>query len=329
MDYSEKIRKYAETLGFDACGIAAVECIDPAGRFKKWLEQGFHAQMNWLIKTAEIRLDIRRRLPGAQSVVVVARNYYAPRPTVPLHAVRVSRYAWGLDYHYVLRRPLESLAAYIRSLAPETRTFLSIDSGPVLEKFWAARAGIGWIGKNSLVIREGLGSWFFVGCVVTTLPLQPDVALQNRCGECKACVDACPTGAIVEAGVVDARRCISYQTVENPNELDPHVAKHIDPWVFGCDICQEVCPWNRDVRKTSEKQFHPIPKHANPDPQELLGLTDESFAHEFTNTPISRAGLTKIKKNVLKILENRGQSIPLYQGFGGASEKEPLSGSPQ
>lgn len=329
MNYSESIRKHAARLGFDACGIASIETIDPAGRFNTWLQQGFHAQMHWLEKTAAIRLDIRRKLPGAQSVVVVARNYYATRPPLSPNAVRVSRYAWGEDYHYVLQGPLEDLATYIRSLAPEIRTFTSVDSGPVLEKFWAAKAGVGWIGKNSLVIREGLGSWFFLGCIVTTLPLEPDCVLESRCGECRACIEACPTGAIIEAGVVDARRCISYQTVENRHDLDSDVAKHLDPWVFGCDICQEVCPWNRDSKKTSEQRFKPIPGHANPDPYQLLTLSAESFAREFIHTPILRAGLGGIRRNVLKILENRGQFIPLPQASDGASGKEPPSKSPQ
>lgn len=197
------VKAFAASLRFDACGIAAASDIDPEDRLGEWLRRGYHADMGWMAATCDIRRDIRLRLPGARSVVVVARDYYAPRPVTPPGTGRVSRYAWGRDYHKVLAKPLRALAAYIRDVEPNAETFACIDTGPVMEKAWAVRSGLGWLGKNGLVLRRDLGSWFFLGVIATSVELAPDAADVDRCGACTACLDACPTGAIVEARVVD------------------------------------------------------------------------------------------------------------------------------
>ncbi|MBI2433289.1 MAG: tRNA epoxyqueuosine(34) reductase QueG [Candidatus Hydrogenedentes bacterium] len=304
-DVASTVKTYAAGLGLDACGIARVSEADPEDRLGQWLRRGFHADMYWMARTMAIRQDVRLRLPGAQSVIVVARNYYAPRPEQPPGNGKVARYAWGRDYHRVLRKPLGRLAAYLKELAPESESFISIDSGPVLERTWAARAGVGWIGKNSLVLRRDLGSWFFLGVLVTTLELEPDSPLPDACGSCTACLDACPTGAIVEAQVVDATRCISYQTIENRREIPPAVARKMEDWVFGCDICQEVCPWNRFAAPTTEPDIHPRVGHAAPDLQELLKMTEDEFNAKFAGTPLRRAKWHGMRRNAAVALENR------------------------
>lgn len=302
---ASRVKQAAASSGFDACAIAAARPVDPADRFVRWIRRGFHAGMDWLAKSLDIRLDIRRKLPGARSVVVVARNYHGPRPRPAPGSLRVARYAWGRDYHRVLKGPLEKVRACLDALEPGAKSYASIDSGPVLEKFWAARAGLGWIGKNSLVVRPGLGSWFFLGVAATTVELPPDPPMPDQCGACTACIDACPTGAIVEPGVVDARRCISYQTVENRGPIAEGVAARLGDWVFGCDVCQEVCPWNSAAPETTEHAFHPIPGHANPRPETLLDLTEQAFHEEFAGTVLMRPGLVGMKRNIEAVLRNR------------------------
>ena len=203
---TERVKAYAAGLGFDACGIAEAGLADPEDRLGAWLAKGFHAGMGWMARTKAVRQDVSERMPGARSVVVVARNYYSKRPEPPANSGRVSRYAWGRDYHEVLRRPLETLADYIAGLESGALCSCSVDTGAVMEKAWAVRAGVGWLGKNGLVLRQGLGSWFFLGVIVTTVELAPDESAADGCGACTQCVDACPTRAIVEPCVVDSRR---------------------------------------------------------------------------------------------------------------------------
>lgn len=290
--FAASIKEKALSLGFDACGIAAAGNVDPEDCLGAWIARGYHADMDWLVRTKALRQDPRLRLPNARSVVVVAKNYYARRPEPVRGTGQVSRYAWGRDYHRVLEKPIKALAEYIG--AP---FFLSVDSGPVLERAWAARAGLGWIGKNGLVLRKDLGSWFFLGVIVTEAELEPDEPVANACGECRRCVEACPTGAIVEPGVVAARRCISYLTIENRNPDPPSNAEKIGNWVFGCDVCQEVCPWNRSAKETTQGDFRPRPGCANPDLAELLSLSEEAFNERFAGTPIRRAKWSGMRRN--------------------------------
>ncbi len=303
--HSASIKARAAELGFDACAVAAVEPVDPEDRLGTWLTSGFHAGMDWMARTKSVRQDVRLKLPGARSVVVVARNYCAPRPPKPPDTGRVSRYAWGRDYHRVLRKPLRALAAHMDSLQDTGASYCCIDSGPVLEKFWAARAGLGWIGKNSLVLRRDLGSWFFLGTILTTLPLPPDPPIPDFCGTCTRCLDACPTNAIVEPGVVDSRLCISYHTIENRGEIPNALRSAFDDWVFGCDLCQEVCPWNKDVPATSETDFHPREGHAHPPLERLETMDEAEFSGEFAGTPIMRAKLHGMQRSARIAKENQ------------------------
>lgn len=294
---SQRIKEFAAALGFDACGIAAACAIDPNDFLGDWLDSEMHADMHWMARTKSIRQDVRKKLEGARSVVVVARNYYARRPPHSRDTGLVSRYAWGRDYHRVLLKPLRRLARFIESLESAARCYCCIDSGPVMEKAWAARAGVGWIGKNSLVLRRDLGSWFFLGVVVTTLEIRPDSPVADQCGACRLCLDACPTSAIVRPGVVDSRRCISYHTIENKGAIPEDLQPNFDTWVFGCDICQDVCPWNRKAPVTTEADFHPKEGHSNIDLDRIRRMCDDEFVHEFAGTPLMRAKRAGMQRN--------------------------------
>ncbi len=316
------VKEHARLQGFDACGVAAAGPADPGGKLREWLDRGYHADMDWLARTSAIRLDVREKLPGAASVVVVARNYYKPAPpeaqgqdrTVPLPSSEatgaVARYAWGRDYHRVMAKPLKRLAAYIDTLEPGAQSYASIDSGPVLERTWAERAGVGWVGKNSLILRRDMGSWFCLGAIITTARLEPDHPTPGYCGSCRLCIDACPTGAIVEESVVDARRCISYHTIENRENIPQSVGSRMGGWVFGCDICQEVCPWNRKTPVSDEPDFEPRPGQAAPDLKELAQSDEDAFRARFSGSPLMRAKHAGMVRNARIAIQNVEQAEP-------------------
>lgn len=302
---SEEIKQAAAGLGFDACGVASAEkAIDPDDRLGDWLARGYHGDMAWMADTQAVRQDVQRKLPGTRSVVVVARDYYSERPPMPKNVGRVSRYAWGRDYHRVLHKPLRKLAHAIETLAPGSATYCCIDTGPVLEKFWAVRAGIGWTGKNSLVLRRDRGSWFFLGVILTTAVIEPDQPVQEGCGSCRLCMDACPTQAIVAPRMVDSTLCISYHTIENRGDIPREIQASSGDWLFGCDICQEVCPWNMKARVTGELDFHARPGHAGMDLDAIEDLTEDSFREEFSGTPVMRAKLKGLQRNARIVRRN-------------------------
>lgn len=304
---TKAVKAEAARLKFDACAVAeATGTIDPDDRLGDWLARGFHAGMDWMARTREVRRDADRKLPGVQSVVVVARNYFARRPRALPGSGRISRYAWGRDYHRVLIKPLRRLAAFVEQHCPGCATYCSVDSGPVMEKLWAARAGLGWIGKNSLVLRRDLGSWFFLGTILTTAELEPDAPVADQCGSCTLCLEACPTSALVAPRVVDSNRCVSYHTIENRGEVPVELAKRFGDWIFGCDVCQEVCPWNRRVGETSERDFLPRGDHANPSLERVLSISEGEFRREFVGTPILRAKYAGFMRNARIARENVG-----------------------
>lgn len=302
---AERIKTYATEHYFDACGIASASHSGNETHLTDWLDRGFHADMNWMERTREQRNDVQQKLPGTRSVIVLAKNYFTPRPEAPdVPHGKISRYAWGRDYHRALRKPLIRLAKYAESLAPGTETYSSIDTGPVLERTWAARAGIGSIGKNSLALRRDMGSWFFLATILTTLEVKADAPAVDICGTCTACLDACPTKAIVSPGVVDSNRCISYQTIENRGEIPEHLHASHGDWIYGCDICQEACPWNRFETPTSEQDFHPRPDHANPPLEYFADMNEEQFMTEFEGTPIRRTGHKGLQRNAAIVTQN-------------------------
>lgn len=297
---AEIIKNAAAELGFDRCGIAVAGDVDSEGRLGAWVDAGFNADMEWMTRRQEVRRDIRLLLPGGRSVVVVARNYYAPRPDEGAHDARygrVSRYAWGQDYHRVMRRPVKELVARIRELGTDVSCAVSVDSGTVLEKFWAARAGVGWVGRNSLINVPGIGSWVFLGVIATSLELAPDAPMESKCGECRLCIDSCPTRAITESAGVDSRRCLSYLSVEKRGDIPQEFHRALGNRVFGCDTCQEACPHNASVRVTTEPDFLPRVDQANPELRELSIIEEGEFLQRFAGTVILRAKLEGIRRN--------------------------------
>jgi epoxyqueuosine reductase len=258
--------------------------------------------MDWMKATKAIRQDPRIKMPGARSVVVVARNYFHPDPEAGPGTGKVARYARGRDYHKVLKKPLLKLARFLDDFGVVSPSYAAVDSGPVMERAWAERAGLGWIGKNSLVLRRDIGSWFFLGAVITEVALAPDSPVANRCGTCRACLDACPTNAFVREGVLDARKCISYQTIENRGDIPEDVQSNMKGWVFGCDICQEVCPWNRFEQTSTEPDFAPRKGQAFPKLEELAGSNEETFNERFAGTPIRRTKHAGMARNAKVLL---------------------------
>lgn len=272
-----------------------------------WIAAGNHANMQWLAKTAAMRTDVRSKMPDVQTVVVVAKNYFSERPAAAKGTGRVARYAWGRDYHRVLRRPLIRLAQYIDSFGDGTKSYASIDAGPIMERAWAQRAGVASIGKNSLGLRRDLGSWFFLATVLTNVKFTPDAPAEDLCGTCTLCIDACPTRAIVAPRVVDAGRCISYHTIENDGEVPGEISAAHGDWVFGCDICQEVCPWNRFAKPTRDPRFQPREGQANPLISDLIEMTDAEFHARFAGSPLRRAKRAGMQRNARIIRANRAR----------------------
>jgi len=308
MTKEERIRQQAEALGFVAVGIAAAEPLDPEGkRLREWLDRGFHGAMGWMASRFAERIDPREVLSDVLSVVVVARNYYTP----VVHSEhpgtgRISRYAWGDDYHRVVLDPLQSLSRWMEREFPGETCKAYVDTGPNMEKAWAQRAGIGWIGKNGNVITQAVGSWVFLGVLLTTLELRADPPALDHCGSCRLCLDACPTGAIVEPYVIDSRQCLSYLTIEHRGDITGDITSRFDRWIFGCDVCQDVCPWNsRFALPSTEPQFLPRPGHEAPSLEEWAEIPGEEFEERFRGSPIRRAKAEGVRRNV-RIALGRG-----------------------
>jgi epoxyqueuosine reductase len=290
------IKARAADLGFVACGITDLAPSEHGEALARWLARGFGGTMRYLHRQAKKRKDPRLIAKEARIAVVVLDNYFHPGGDTP--APRVARYARGADYHRVTVARLEQLAAHIRFLgATWTRAFA--DAGPVPERDLARRAGLGWIGKNTMLIRPGLGSWFFIGSVLTDLALPTDAPLDtDHCGSCTRCLDACPTGAFVEPLVLDATRCISYLTIEHKGGIPPALAPRFEGWGFGCDICNEVCPWNeRFATPSPVEAFRPRGDSPAGQPNAFDGMTEAEFQARFGDTPFERPGLGRMRRN--------------------------------
>jgi epoxyqueuosine reductase len=304
---SRDVKQRAGELGFTHAGIARAEILEQeTALFDEWCRRKYDATMGWMRKRREERRDVRLILPGAKSVIVVAVNYAAP-PDRGMAAgpFKISQYARGDDYHDVIVPRLEELLKWMRTVDPGVEGRFYVDTGPVLEKVWAARAGIGWQGKHTNVITRDYGSWVFLGVLLTTAELSPDTPALDRCGSCTRCIDACPTQAIVAPYVLDGGRCISYLTIEHRGEIPDELSGGCGEWIFGCDICQDVCPWNiRFARPTADIAFDPPRGTATTDPAELLALTREEFVVKFKKSPIRRARWEGFVRNVRNALRN-------------------------
>lgn len=301
-ELTQAIRDHAvRELGFDLVGIAPAQAMHGEGaHLEEWLGRGYHGSMAWLERDPEKRQDPRLVLPSARSIIVFAKNYYTPHEhdQHPDHA-KISRYAWGRDYHRVLPKKLRKLHRFILERAPDAENRWYVDTGPIMEKPWAVRAGLGWMGKHTNVITRTHGSWLFLGTMISSLELEYDHPIADFCGSCTRCIDACPTDAIVAPYLLDATRCISFITIEEQpkKELQPEVAEKFDGWVFGCDICQDVCPWNKFSRPTDEEDFEPRPGRLDLTFDKILSMDDCEFEEYFRGSPVMRAKAEGMRRN--------------------------------
>ncbi|HEX9401378.1 MAG TPA: tRNA epoxyqueuosine(34) reductase QueG [Anaeromyxobacter sp.] len=302
------VKAAARRAGFHACGIARAEPLDP-GPLDRVLERGFEADMVWLRTQRAQRLDPSLLLPGVRSVVVVALAYHAGEaPPAPDGAGEIARYARGRDYHAVMKRKLRAVAAEIESADPGAHTLPTSDVAPVMEKRWAERAGVGWIGKNGCLITAEHGSWVVLGTVLVDRELAADAPHPERCGSCEACLPACPTGAIPEPGVVDARRCLSFWTIERRGPIPTDIAPHLGRWVFGCDVCQLVCPWNDAARRGSDPELLPRPGREALPLEDLLSLGEEAYRARFYGTSLARARFDGLVRNAILVAGASGDA---------------------
>ena len=306
-----KVKKAAIDLGFSSIGItAATPLTEEAERYARWLEMGFHGTMSYMERNSEKRQHPDEILPGVKSVVVVAQNYFTPFTHAGLNSDtegKISRYSWGDDYHDVMPSKMKILQSHIEEIFPGSSSRIYTDTGPVLEKAWAVRAGIGWQGKHSNIISRTHGSWFFIGVIFTTALLEADEPMGDFCGSCTACLDACPTSAIVAPYLVDGTKCISYWTIETKPQVDipKEIADNLDSWIFGCDTCQDVCPWNRFSTPTDEERFMPRNQETTLNFKQVLSFTQENFSERFRKSPVKRTKMAGLQRNVRSVISSQ------------------------
>jgi epoxyqueuosine reductase len=299
-EYSQIIKSEALKLGFLFCGISEAAFLEEeAPRLERWLNHGFHGQMGYMENHFDKRLDPRKLVDGAKSVISLGLNYYSDKVQADDEAPKISKYAYGVDYHYIIKDKLKLLLDIIQQKIGEVNGRAFVDSAPVLDKAWAKRSGLGWIGKNSNLINKKAGSFFFLAELIVDLDLEYDIApTKDYCGSCTRCIDSCPTEAIVSPYVVDGSRCISYLTIELKNEIPSEFQGKMDNWMFGCDVCQDVCPWNRFSVLNKEPSFQPAPDLLNMTQQEWLEITEEVFLKVFKKSPVKRTKYSGLKRNI-------------------------------
>jgi epoxyqueuosine reductase len=295
---AQKIKQFAKELGFSFCGISKAEFLEEeAPRLETWLQQGMHGKMSYMENHFDKRLDPRLLVPGAKSVVSLLFNYYTEKKQNP-DAPKVSKYAFGEDYHYVVKDKLHLFLQKINDEIGAVAGRAFVDSAPVLDKAWAKKSGLGWIGKNANLINKGHGSFFFIAELIIDLELDADGPVKDYCGTCTACIDACPTDAIVEPYVVDGSKCISYLTIELRDAIPLEFKNKMTEWAFGCDICQDVCPWNRFSKPHQESRFEASDDFLGMKKNDWVEMTEEVFTQRFKKSPLSRAGYLGLIKNV-------------------------------
>jgi len=307
---TQRIKLKAAELRFSKVGAARVESLNEEGKhLHEWLVREYHASMKWMERDVEKRINPAEVLPNAKSVICVALNYFTPAQPIPTKNIgRISRYALGDDYHLVMTQRLQELLEFIKSEIPDANGKFYVDTGPVMDKAWAARAGIGWMGKHTNIITREFGSWVFIGEILLDVELEYDLPVLDHCGTCTACIDACPTKALIEPYVLNANRCISYLTIEHRGDLPNELTTKFDNWIYGCDICQDVCPWNRFQNETKEPAFQLRKENVALKLTDIIEMSQEEFSRRFKDSAIKRTKRSGLIRNAKAVLESEVSS---------------------
>lgn len=293
------IKAEAKRLGFMDCGISKADFLEEeASRLEEWLKRGYHGEMKWMENHFDKRLDPRKLVEGAKSVVSVILNYYPEETQKDPEAPRIAKYAYGEDYHFVIKRKLQALMNFISEEIGEVSGRAFTDSAPVMDRAWAERAGLGWTGKHTLLLTKGVGSFYLIGELIIDLELVPDTPVTNHCGSCTKCMDACPTDAIIAPQLIDATKCISYLTIELKDQISNEFKPQMEGWAFGCDICQDVCPWNRFSKPTQVEEFSTHPDMLDMDKRDWEEITEDVFKKVFKKSAVKRAKYAGLKQNI-------------------------------
>ncbi len=297
--YTVTIKTEAERLGFLSCGISKAEFLqEEAPRLEKWLNQHMYGEMQYMENHFDKRLDPTKLVDDSKSVISLLYNYFPSEIQNDSSAPKISKYAYGTDYHFVIKDKLKSLLHFIQDEIGEVRGRAFVDSAPILEKAWAAKSGLGWVGKHSNLLSQQVGSFYFLAELIIDLDLEYDTPITDHCGTCTACIDACPTQAIVDPYVVDGSKCISYFTIELKNEIPTSVKGKFDHWMFGCDVCQDVCPWNRFSKSHNEPLFHPHPDLLTMSKKDWQEITEDVFKKIFKKSAVKRTKFNGLKRNI-------------------------------
>ena len=299
MNYSQLIKQKAEKFGFQSCGISKAEFLEEeAPRLEAWLNKGYHGEMQYMENHFDKRLNPTLLVDGAKSVISLSYNYFPKVKIDEINNFKISKYAYGEDYHEVIKDILKEMVAELQEEIGEFGFRVFVDSAPVLEKAWARKSGLGWVGKNANLITKKHGSFYFLAEIICDLELDYDLAVTDHCGSCRACIDACPTQAIVSDRIVDGSKCISYATIELKNEIPDYFNGKMDDWMFGCDVCQDVCPWNRFSAPTLQEKFAPNFQKLNFRKNEWKELTQELFSEIFKKSAVKRTKFSGLMRNV-------------------------------
>ena len=299
MNYSQLIKQKAEKFGFQSCGISKAEFLEEdAPRLEAWLNKGYHGEMQYMENHFDKRLNPTLLVDGAKSVISLSYNYFPKVKIDEINNFKISKYAYGEDYHEVIKDILKNMVAELQEEIGEFGFRVFVDSAPVLEKAWARKSGLGWVGKNANLITKKHGSFYFLAEIICDLELDYDLAVTDHCGSCRACIDACPTQAIVSDRIVDGSKCISYATIELKNEIPDYFNGKMDDWIFGCDVCQDVCPWNRFSAPTLQEKFAPNFQKLNFRKNEWKELTQELFSEIFKKSAVKRTKFSGLMRNI-------------------------------
>ena len=299
MNYSQLIKQKAEKFGFQSCGISKAEFLEEeAPRLETWLNKGYHGEMKYMENHFDKRLNPTLLVDGAKSVISLSYNYFPKVKIDEINNFKISKYAYGEDYHEVIKDILKNMVAELQEEIGEFGFRVFVDSAPVLEKAWARKSGLGWVGKNANLITKKHGSFYFLAEIICDLELEYDLAVTDHCGSCRACIDACPTQAIVSDRIVDGSKCISYATIELKNEIPDYFNGKMDDWIFGCDVCQDVCPWNRFSAPTLQEKFAPNFQKLNFRKNEWKELSQELFSEIFKKSAVKRTKFSGLMRNI-------------------------------